>query len=168
MKSIWVVLLAWALLIVESTVLKSWGWSVTRIDVTVVLVVYLALRASTLEGAFAAFACGYLLDVMGGQPTGLHPFLAMLTFIVGRVLGSLVEVRSVMSFGLFVVGADIGHMLLAAFFTWLTSTGGYTVSTGLSVLPLQVLLTGTEACLLYPLLRKLELGPERSRFGELR
>lgn len=168
MKSVWTVLLAWALLVVESVVVRAWGWSVTRVDVTVVVVVFLALRSSTLEGAIAAFACGYLLDVMGGQPTGLYTFLAMLTFLVARVFGSLVEVRSAVSFGLFAAAADAGHGLVAAFFTWLTSREGSVYSGVLSAIPLQILLTGVAGLLLYPVLRKLEAGPERSSFGVLR
>ena len=37
---------------------------------------------------------GYLLDLMSGQPTGLFTFLAVFTFLVGKLVASLVDVRT--------------------------------------------------------------------------
>ncbi len=167
MKFILTVLLALVLLSIESVVVKYFGFAVTRIDVTVVLVAFLALRASTLEGAFASFIAGYLLDLMSGRPTGLYTFLAVLTFLIGRLAASLVDVRTPLSFALFAIGADVGHSLLAAFFTWMTSkeaTGG-ALLTGI---PLQIALTGLVSILMYPLLRKIDPGNERPQVGTLR
>ena len=77
-----------ALLCVESVAVKVFGFSVIRIDVTLALVVFLGLRANTVEGAFTSFAIGYLLDVFTGRPTGLYPFLAVLVFLLVRLLTS--------------------------------------------------------------------------------
>lgn len=168
MKSVWLIVFVWGLLLVESVVVRTLGWSVTRIDLTVAAVVFFALRAATLEGALASFACGYLLDVMGGQPTGLYLFLAMLTFLVARVFGSLVEVRSSVSFALFTVAADFGHGLTAAFLTWLTAREGRSSSAMVAALPMQALVTGLAALMLYPLFKKFDTGSDRPSFGELR
>ncbi len=84
-----------------------------RIDVTVAIVAFLALRAGLLEGAVAAYAVGYLLDLMTGQPTGLYTLLALVTFLLGRIAASLVDVRSAMSFAGFAMAADVAHGLLA-------------------------------------------------------
>ena len=167
MKFVLTVLLALVLLSVESVVVKYLGLSVSRIDVTVVIVAFLALRASTLEGAFSAFAVGYMLDLMSGQPTGLFTFLSVLVFLLGRVASSLVDVRSAPSFAVFAVGMDLGHALLTAFFTWMTSKGAG-VGFSLSSLAVQILLTGVTALLLYPLLRKVDPGSERPEIGALR
>lgn len=167
MKLVRFLLLVWALLLVESVLVRVFGWSVTRVDVTVTAVVFLALRAATFEGALASFACGYLLDVMGGQPTGLYLFLAMLTFLVARVFGSLVDVRSPLSFALFSAAADFGHGLTAAFLTWLTAREGRSSSAMVAALPMQALVTGAAAWVLYPLFRKLDIGSDRPSFGEL-
>jgi hypothetical protein len=160
MKFLVTVGLALALLTLESVVVKQAGLVLGRIDVTVVLVAFLALRATLLEGAVSAFAVGYLLDLMSGQPTGLFTFLAVFTFLVGRLVSTFVDVRGAMSFALFAMGADVGHGLLAAFFTWLTVKDGSTSSL-LSGLPLQVVLTGAAALALFPFLRRFEASQER-------
>ncbi|WP_164017277.1 hypothetical protein [Pyxidicoccus trucidator] len=160
MKFLVTVALALALLTLESVVVKQAGLVLGRIDVTVVLVAFLALRATMLEGAVTAFAVGYLLDLMSGQPTGLYTFLAVFTFLVGRLVSTFVDVRGAMSFALFAMGADVGHSVLAAFFTWLTVKEGSTSSL-LSGVPLQVMLTGAAALALFPLLRRFEASQER-------
>ena len=50
-------------------------------------------RAGLLEGAVASYAVGYLLDLMSGQPTGLYTFLGVFTFLAGRLIDSLLDVR---------------------------------------------------------------------------
>lgn len=159
--------LALVLLSVESVLVQSLELEVTRIDVSVALVVYLALRSTTLEGAFSASSIGYLLDVFTGRPTGLYPFLAVLLFLLVRGAGQLVDGRSRGGFALFVAGGTLVHGLLALFFTWLTSpaTGGRVQS--LTGLPLQVLLTAGVGVLLLPLLKRIESG-ERPEPGLLR
>ncbi|MBF5041446.1 hypothetical protein FGE12_03540 [Aggregicoccus sp. 17bor-14] len=161
MKFFVTVLLALGLLTLESVVVQKAGMAITRIDVTVVLIAFLALRARLVEGALSSFAVGYLLDLMSGQPTWLFTFLAVLSFLVGRVVATLVDVRSPLSFALFTMGGDIGHGLLAAFFTWLTTKGGNPLAAMLPSLPMQVGLTGLAAFLLYPLLRRFDQGHER-------
>ncbi|MCP3060751.1 hypothetical protein LXT21_18355 [Myxococcus sp. K38C18041901] len=160
MKFLVTVGIALALLTLESVVVKQAGLVLGRIDVTVVLVAFLALRATLLEGAFSAFAVGYLLDLMSGQPTGLFTFLAVFTFLVGRLVSTFVDVRGALSFALFAMGADVGHGLLAAFFTWLTVKDGGTAP-ALAGLPLQVALTGAAALALFPLLRRFEAAQDR-------
>ncbi|MFO0597064.1 MAG: hypothetical protein U0228_17240 [Myxococcaceae bacterium] len=160
--------LALLLLSIESVVVKTFGFEVTRIDVGLALVVYAALRCTTLEGAFSAFAVGYLLDVFTGRPTGLYPALAMIVFLLVRGGGVLVDGRSRASYAMFVGAATVGHALLAALFSWLTSTdaaSGHVVS--LSAVPLQVVLTTLAGLAMWPLLKKIESG-ERPEPGGLR
>jgi rod shape-determining protein MreD len=166
MKFVVTVLLAMALLTLESVLVQRAGLVLSRIDVTVVLLAFLALRASLLEGACSAFAVGYLLDLMSGQPTGLYTFLGVFTFLMCRLVFSLVDVRGPVAFVLFTMGADVGHGLLAAFFGWLTVKDGSATAV-LPGLPLQVALTGAAALVLYPLLRKLEVRNERTQVGGL-
>jgi len=160
MKFLVTVGIALALLTLESVVVKQAGLVLGRIDVTVVLVAFLALRATLLEGAFSAFAVGYLLDLMSGQPTGLFTFLAVFTFLVGRLVSSFVDVRGALSFALFAMGADVGHGLLATFLTWLTVKDGGS-GQALAGLPLQVALTGAAALVLFPLFRRFEAAQDR-------
>lgn len=164
MKFLVTVVLALLLLTLESVVVQRAGLVLSRIDVTVVLLSFLALRASLLEGACSAFAVGYLLDLMSGQPTGLFTFLGVFTFLVGRLVDSLLDVRGPVAFVLFTMGADVGHGLLSAFFSWLTVKDGSATAV-LPGLPLQVALTGVAAAALYPLLRRLEARQERTQVG---
>lgn len=157
--------LALLLLSVESVLVKVLGLEVTRIDVGLAIVVYVALRASTLQGAFSAFAVGYLLDVFSGRPTGLYPFLAVLVFLLVRGAGQLFDGRSRGGYALMVAAATFGHALLVGFFTWLTARQDGGVSW--SGLPLQVVLAAAAAFTLWPLLRRIEPG-EHPEPGVLR
>ena len=153
--------LALLLLTLESVLVQQLGLAISRIDVTVVLVAFLALRAGILEGAFSSFAVGYLLDLMSGQPTGLFTFLGVFIFLMGKLVARLTDVRSRAAFVLFTMGADVTHGLLVSFFTWLTTKDG-SASALLPGLPLQVTLTGVAAALLYPVLRRFEASQDRS------
>lgn len=161
MKFLVTIALALLLLTLESVLVQQLGLAISRIDVTVVLVAFLALRASMQEGAWSSFAVGYLLDLMSGQPTGLFTFLAVFTFLVGKLVVKLVDVRGRAAFVLFAMGADVGHGMLAGFFTWLTTKEGPAMGV-LPGLPLQVMLTGVAAALLYPLLRRFEVSQDRN------
>lgn len=150
--------LALLLLSVESVVVKFLGLEVTRIDVGLALVVFVALRATTVEGAFTAFAAGYLLDAFTGRPTGLYPFLAVLTFLLVRAAGQVVDGRSRGGYALFVAAATFGHALLARFFGWLTARQGGGAGSALAGVPLQVLLSTVAGVALFPLLKRIEPG----------
>lgn len=160
--------LALLFLSIEAVITRQLGFEVTRLDVTLVLIVFLGLRAATLEGAFAAFAIGYLLDVFTGRPTGLYPFLAVLVFLTTRMLSSFVDARARALFAMVCGAAAIAHGLLAGFFSWLTSRSGGGTMVSLSGLPLQVLVCMVTAALLWPLLRKLDPAYERPQAGMLR
>ncbi|MGZ6079081.1 MAG: hypothetical protein ACXWK6_14910, partial [Myxococcaceae bacterium] len=69
------------------------------------------------------------------------------------------------SFALFAMAADVTHGLLAWGISGVSSNQ-MAIST-LSGLPLEVLLTGVVALLLYPLLRRFGLGAERRDPGIL-
>jgi hypothetical protein len=166
MKFVLFAALALLLLSVESVLVRSFGFEVTRIDVGLAIVVYVALRGTTVEGAFSAFAVGYLLDVFTGRPTGLSPFLAVLTFVLVRLVGQVVDGRSRGSYGLLVACATFGHALLAVFFSWLTTSSGEGRALSLSGVPLQIALTTAAGLALYPLFKKIEPG-ERPEPGVL-
>lgn len=169
MKVILTFLLALFFLSLESVMVKYLGLPVARIDVTVAIVAFLALRATLVEGALSAFTVGYLMDLMSGRPTGLYTFLAVLTFLVGRVADSLVDVRTAPGFAVFAMGADLGHGLVATFLNWLTSKDAALASLSLTGLPLEVALTGLASLLLYPLLKRVRSGADRKKdLGYLR
>ena len=167
MKFLGFSILALLLLSVESVLVKTFGFEVTRIDVGLALVVYAGLRCTTIEGAFSAFSVGYLLDVFTGRPTGLYPALAVLVFLLVRGAGVVVDTRSRGPYALLVAVATVGHAVLAVFFSWLTSAAGSGHVFSLSGVPLQVLLTTLAGIAMWPLLKKIEPG-ERPEPGLLR
>jgi hypothetical protein len=165
MKLLLTLVLTLLFLAVESVAVKYVGLGVARIDVTVAIVAFLSLRAGLLEGAVASYAVGYLLDLMTGRPTGLYTLLAVVTFLLGRIAAGLVDVRTSRSFALFAMAADATHGVLA----WAVSgVSSKQISlSALSGLPLEVLLTGAAALVLYPLLKRFGLGAERRDPGLL-
>lgn len=168
MKLLVTAILAAVLLTLESVVVKYLGLSVVRIDVTVALVAFLALRAGLTEGALASFVTGYLLDMMSGRPTGLYTFLGVLTFLLARLADSFVEVRRPLGFAVFAMGAEFGHGLLAAGMSWLISKDGRVFTASLEGLHWSVLWTGVAGLVLFPLLDRLIQGESRPEPGLLR
>jgi len=168
MRLVITLVLALLLLCFESVTVQALGFTVTRIDATLALVVFLGLRANTAEGAFSAFCIGYLLDVFTGRPTGLYPFLAVLMFLLVRLLASFVDARARILYAAMTGAATLVHSLLAIFFSSLTSidAAGGAVTT-ISAVPLQVILASLTAFLLWPLLLKLDPGQDRPKAGVL-
>ncbi|MCU0699746.1 MAG: hypothetical protein MUC96_24830 [Myxococcaceae bacterium] len=164
MKGALLTLLALVLLSFESVLVRSIGFEVTRIDVTLALVVFIAVRGATIEGSLTAFAIGYLLDVFTGRPSGLFPALAVLVFLLARGAAQILDGKSRLGFVLFSAGASAGHSLLAFLLTWLTSKSAEGRVLSLAGMPGQVLLTAAVAWLLFPLLVRIEPG-ERSESG---
>jgi len=159
--------MALALLTLESVVVQFTGHAVAGLDVTLVIVAYLALKALPLEGALTSFGVGYLLDVMSGRPTGLYTFLAMLAYVGAKLGSSLVVVKGRRRFALFCVAVEAGHAVAA----WLLQGAVARDPVGtapLGALPLQLLLTGAAALALYPALHVLDPGEERSRQDMIR
>lgn len=150
--------LALVLLSIEAVLVKTFGFEVTRIDVTIAIIVFMAVRSKTIEGSLTAFAIGYLLDVFTGRPSGLYPALAVLVFLLSRAAAQLLDGKSRLGYALFAAGATVGHSLVAFLLMWLTSKNADGRVLSLTAVPLQALLTGVIAALLFPLLSKIEPG----------
>ncbi len=167
MRALALAALGLLLLSVESVLVQTWDLDVTRIDVGLTLVVFAALRLSRLEGALAAFAVGYELDVFTGRPTSLYPALAVLVFLLVRAAAALVDRRARASYLALTGVATVLHALLAVLLSWLTSRDGVGHVVSLSGVPAQVLLTVLAGLALYPLLVKLETTERAPRGGLL-
>jgi hypothetical protein len=99
----------------------------------------------------------------------MYPFLAVKTIQLMRMLASFVDARARALFAVVCGAAAIGHGLLAAFFSWLTSRAGtHGTFFSLTGLPLQALVALCAAALMWPLLRKLDPANERPQAGMLR
>ncbi len=166
MKTALFVLIALALLAIESVIVMELGLTLTRFDVTVALVVFLALKASKVEAALGSFSIGYLLDVMSGHPTRLYPFLAVLTVLLVRLAGQVIDTSSRGFFAATVAAAAAGQGLLAFGFSSITSLSGQAVS--LRGLPMETVLAASVAFLIWPLLNQFDFGQPRPEPGVLR
>lgn len=158
MKGALLTALALVLLSIEAVLVKTFGFEVTRIDVTIAIIVFMAVRSKTIEGSLTSFAIGYLLDVFTGRPSGLYPALAVLVFLLARAAAQLLDGKSRLGYALFAAGATVGHSLVAFLLMWLTSKNADGRVLSLTAVPLQALLTGVTAALLFPLLAKIEPG----------
>jgi rod shape-determining protein MreD len=158
MRGVLLTALALVLLSIEAVLVKTFGFEVTRIDVTIAIIVFMAVRSKTIEGSLTAFAIGYLLDVFTGRPSGLYPALAVLVFLLARAAAQLLDGKSRLGYALFAAGATVGHSLVAFLLMWLTSKNADGRVLSLTAVPLQALLTGVTAALLFPLLSKIEPG----------
>jgi rod shape-determining protein MreD len=165
-KVLWFSALALLLLSVESVLVKAIGLEVTRIDVGVAILVWVAVRGALVEGALTAFMVGYLLDVFTGRPTGLFPFLGVAVFLLTRAAALVVDGRTRATYGLLVAGATALHALLAVFFTWLTSSSdGRALS--LQGVPVQTFLSVGAGQALWWLLKRIEAGERVEAKGAL-
>lgn len=167
MKGAVLTVLALALLSLEAVLVRTFGFEVTRIDVSVAIIVFIAVRGATIEGALTSFAIGYLVDVFTGRPSGLFPALGVLVFLLARAAAQLLDGRSRPGFALFSAAASVGHSLLAFLLTWLTSRSADGRVLSLSAVPAQALLTAAAAALLYPLLCRIEPGERTDGGGRL-
>jgi rod shape-determining protein MreD len=158
MKGALLVALALVLLSIEAVLVQTFGFEVTRIDVTIAIIVFVAVRASTIEGALTSFAIGYLLDIFTARPSGLFPALAVLVFLLARGSAQLLDGRSRLGYALFSAAASVGHSIAAFLLVWLTAKNADGRVLSLTALPAQALLTGATAALLFPLLAKIEPG----------
>lgn len=78
-------LLALVLYQFQSGLLLHVGPEVARVEVTVLVVTFLALHLGAIEGSLAAFAVGYVADLFVQGPPGLCRFLAVALWTVVRI-----------------------------------------------------------------------------------
>ena len=100
-----------------------WGWLLSglRPSLLVPLVVWLGVTETNLAlGAGVAFLLGYVLDVLGGSPVGLHAFTSVATIALARVAGLRIVTqggyaRALLAGG-FAALADLLALVLMAIF----------------------------------------------------
>jgi rod shape-determining protein MreD len=168
-KGLLALLMGLAGMAVSSVLAHRLGLEVTRIELDAVLVVYACISLTTMQAALCSFAAGYLFDLMSGNPTGLYAFVAMLTFMLCRIVIGLVDVRGGFGFAALCAFIDAAHQLLAyaTLSTFSSRSGGPAHSALLAVVP-TALLTGLVGLLLYPLFHKLDLAFDREESSLLR
>lgn len=167
MKLLLTIIAALVLLAVQTAAMRAFDFAIARADVTLVVVMFLAIRAQTLEGAVGSFFAGYFLDVLSGQPTGLYAFVSVLMFLVGRVLAPLADVRSAPAFAVLVFAADLLHNLVAWGLVSLATPDGISRGPMLAGLPGSAALTAVIAVPVWVLLAKIEKWNSKPETGLL-
>lgn len=89
MKSVALVILGFALLVLQSSVATLVSVHPFAPNLLLPLVIYLGVSPDVplARGAALSFVLGYLLDAFCGNPMGLQTFLMVATFLVARVAG---------------------------------------------------------------------------------
>jgi cell shape-determining protein MreD len=87
------------LLPLEAALVRFLGLSGARADVALCAVLWLATgSASIIEGAFGAFLCGALADVLYGVHPGLFALLSVLIYVVVRLASGALNVHGPLGF----------------------------------------------------------------------
>jgi hypothetical protein len=109
-------LLALVLTGLQAALLRHAGGGAFTLFLPVALLVHLAITADLVDGAVAAAAIGYVLDVSSGGTKGLLTSLAVATFLGIRVIRIGVEVQGWAGFaalcGLSAFGLSAGALAL--------------------------------------------------------
>jgi len=167
MRSILTLVVAYLLLILQSTVLELAPVRMAAPSFGLLVVLYVGLSAKwTISSAsMVALATGYLLDLVSGAPQGVHALVFILIAIAARALATRVVVQGI------VLGAAtsfVASLLAAALVVIVRARvapeGGYG---GLRQAPLEALLTAVAGPPVIGLLRRIDgkLEAARARGG---
>ncbi len=139
-----VILVCFALAIVESVVPFILHFRSARADLLLVVVLYLALHDDVMEGAALSAVAGYLTDLTSAAPAFLYTFLAVLTFVVLRLGGSALKTEGGLQSAAVAFGASLIHSVIGAMVF-----GGFT-GAGFSLQPGPVLASAVGTALAAP------------------
>jgi rod shape-determining protein MreD len=127
-----------------------------RVDLLLVVVLYLALHDDVMEGAALSAVAGYLADLTSATPAFLYTFLAVLTFVVLRTGGGGLKTEGGAQSAVVAFGAAAVHSLIASLvFGFFTGAG---VHVHVQALLWSALGTGLLAPLVFAILRRLDAG----------
>ncbi len=164
MKTFLLTAIAFVALPALSGLLPELNLTTARLDLHLPLIVFLAMTGTGVEGAFGAFAIGYLADVHSGHPMGLFLSASMFIYVLARLFAPVVEPRSRWSFAVLALLFDLAY----GFFTLALATmSPLTASGSVSSVFLTAPLTAIAAWLLWPLLALIERRKKRRERGTL-
>ena len=167
MRSAATLIVAYLLLILQSTVLElaPVRMAAPSLGLLVVMHVGLSAKWSLPSGAVVAFATGYLLDLVSGAPQGVHALVFVLMALFARILSTRIAVTGiVMTAATGFVASLVGAVLVVLVRAQVAPEGGYG---GLRQAPFEALLTAFFAPFVLGLLRRIDgkVDAARSRVG---
>jgi rod shape-determining protein MreD len=167
MRSAITLIVAYLLLILQSTVLELVPVHVAAPSLGLLVVMHMGLSSkwSISSAAVVSFATGYLLDLVSGAPQGVHAFVFVLMLIFARALAARVAVTGiVMSAAVSFVASLLAALLIVIVRAQVAPEGSYG---GLRQAPVEALLTAFAGPLVLGLLRRIDgkIAETRSRVG---
>ena len=170
MRSLITLVVAYLLLILQSTVqeLAPVRMVAPSLGLLVVLYVGLSAKWAISSASVVALCTGYLLDLVSGAPQGVHALVFVLMVVMARGLSTRVAVQGILlSAATAFVASLVGAFLVVLVRAQVSPEGGYG---GLRQAPLEALLTGICGPFVLGLLRRIDgkLESTRARVGMAR
>lgn len=167
MRSLLTLLVAYLLLVLQSTVLElaPVRMAAPSLGLLVVLYVGVSPKWSMSSAAIIGLCTGYLLDLVSGAPQGVHAFVFVLMSVVARALSTRVAVQGiVLSAATAFVASFLAAILVVIVRARVAPEGGYG---GLRDAPLEALLTAVAGPVVMGGLRRIDgkLEATRARVG---
>ncbi|MEA2697579.1 MAG: hypothetical protein QOI66_1850 [Myxococcales bacterium] len=167
MRSLVTIVVAYLLLILQSTVLElaPVRMAAPSLGLLVVLHVGLSGKWSVSSAAVVSFITGYLLDLVSGAPQGVHSLVFVLMVLFARALSTRVTVAGlVLPAATAFVASLLSAVMIVVVRAQVAPEGGYG---GLRQAPLEALLTGFCGPIVLGLLRRIDgrIDTTRSRVG---
>ena len=167
MRSLITIVVAYLLLILQSTVLElaPVRMAAPSLGLLVVLHVGLSAKWSVSSAAVVSFITGYLLDLVSGAPQGVHSLVFVLMVLFARALSARVTVAGlVLPAATSFIASLLAALLVVLVRAQVAPEGGYG---GLRQAPLEALLTGFCGPIVLGLLRRIDgrIDSARSRVG---
>jgi rod shape-determining protein MreD len=166
-RSLLTLLVAYLLLILQSTVLELAPLRMAAPSLGLLVVLYVggAPKWSISSASIVAFCTGYLLDLVSGAPQGVHALVFILIVVMARALSTRIVVQGiVLSAATSFVASLLGAVLVVIVRARVAPEGGYG---GLRGAPLEALLTAFAGPIVLGLLRRIDgkLEAVRTRVG---
>jgi rod shape-determining protein MreD len=166
-RSLLTLLVAYLLLVLQSTVLElaPVRMAAPSLGLLVVLYVGVSPKWSLSSASIIGLTTGYLLDLVSGAPQGVHAFVFVLISVVARALSTRVAVQGiVLSAATAFVASFLSAVLVVIVRARVAPEGGYG---GLRDAPLEALLTAAAGPLVMGFLRRIDgkLEATRARVG---
>ena len=167
MRSLVTLVVAYVLLILQSTVLElaPVRMAAPSLGLLVVLYVGISPKWALSSASIVALCTGYLLDLVSGAPQGVHALVFILVAVMGRALSTRVAVQGiVLTAAASFVASLVGAVLVVMVRAQVAPESGYG---GLRQAPLEALLTGLCGPVVLGLLRRIDgkLEAARARVG---
>ena len=167
MRSLVTIVVAYLLLILQSTVLElaPVRMAAPSLGLLVVLHVGLSAKWSVSSAAVVSFITGYLLDLVSGAPQGVHSLVFVLMVLFARALSTRVTVAGlVLPAATAFVASLLSAVMIVVVRAQVSPEGGYG---GLRQAPLEALLSGFCGPIVLGLLRRIDgrIDTTRSRVG---